>query len=60
MVLPTGCPRSEGLLAGSAGQKSKSSLFPRAGGGQWLQMTSALHIQIKVDMQENADHENLK
>ena len=38
------CSRSEGLLAGiwpSAGQRSKSPLFPGAG-GQWLQMTGAL------------------
>ena len=41
VVLPTGCPRSAGLLAGICRTKVKVPAIPR-GGGPWLQMTSAL------------------
>ena len=39
MILAAGCPHSVGFLTGTADEKSKSPLFPRAR-RQWLQMTS--------------------
>ena len=42
VVLPTGCPRSVGLLAGICRTKVKCPAIPRGWGGPWLQITSAL------------------
>ena len=42
VVLPTGCPRSAGLLAGICRTKVKSPRYSLGVGGPWLQMTSAL------------------
>ena len=46
VVLPTGCPRSAGLLAGICRTKVKVPAIPRGWGGPWLQMTSALSICV--------------
>ena len=46
VVLPTGCPRSAGLLAGICRTKVKVPAIPREWGGPWLQMTSALRLQM--------------
>ena len=42
MVLANGCHRSVGFLGFLLDRKSKSPLFPGAGGELWLQMTGAL------------------
>ena len=56
VVLPTGCPRSAGLLAGICRTKVKVPAIPRGWGGAWLQMTSALwtvESGIKLQLDSN-------
>ena len=49
VVLPTGCPRSAGLLAGICRTKVKVPAIPLGWGGvPWLQMTSALKHRLWV------------